>query len=135
MQPELFIIGVIHSDLKRLEDCPLQESENAPQATLEIFPDYIPGIQNIQQGDRLLLLTWLHQSDRTVLATHPRNDVAIPLTGIFSTRSPDRPNPVGLHAVEVVSISGAMIKVSGLEALDQTPLVDIKPVLGTTAGI
>lgn len=135
MQPILLLIGVVHSGLKRLEDCPLQESENAPEATLEIFPEYITGIKNIKKGDRLLLLTWLHKSDRTVIATHPRNDPGSPLTGVFSTRSPDRPNPIGLHAVEVVSISDTgIIKVSGLEVLDQTPLVDIKPILSMNAG-
>jgi tRNA-Thr(GGU) m(6)t(6)A37 methyltransferase TsaA len=135
MQPILLLIGVVHSHLKRLEDCPLQESENAPQAILEIFPEYIKGIKDIKKGDQLLILTWLHKSDRTVVATHPRNDPAIPLTGVFSTRSPDRPNPIGLHAVEVVSILDAgMIKVSGLEVLDQTPLIDIKPILKPDAG-
>ena len=130
MQPILLLIGVVHSHLKRLEDCPLQESENAPQAIIEIFPEYIKGIKDIKKGDQLLILTWLHKSDRTVVATHPRNDPAIPLTGVFSTRSPDRPNPIGLHVVEVVAILDAgMIKVSGLEVLDQTPLVDIKPIL------
>ena len=129
MQPILLLIGVVHSELKRMEDCPLQESENAPEATIEIFPEYNNGIRNIKKGDQLLLLTWLHKSDRTVIATHPRNDPSIPLTGVFSTRSPDRPNPIGLHVVEVISISDTgMIRVSGLEVLDQTPLIDIKPI-------
>jgi tRNA-Thr(GGU) m(6)t(6)A37 methyltransferase TsaA len=136
MQPILVLIGVVHSHLKRLEDCPLQESEKAPEATIEIFPEYIKGIKNIKKGDQLLLLTWLHKSDRTVVATHPRNDPSIPLTGVFSTRSPDRPNPIGLHIVNVVSISTeGMIKVSGLEVLDQTPLLDIKPILRSNVGI
>ena len=123
------LIGVIHSPLKRMEDCPLQESENAPEAMIEIFPEYIEGIKDIKQGDQLLLMTWLHKSDRTIITTHPRNDPAAPLTGVFSTRSPDRPNPIGIHTVKVLSVSNTgTIYVSGLEVLDQTPLIDIKPI-------
>lgn len=122
-------IGVVRSELKRLEDCPRQESENAPVATIEILPEFVTGIKDISAGDELLIFTWLHLSDRTVLTTHPRNDPAMPLTGIFSTRSPDRPTPLGLHVVKVLSVSGAVLEVSNLEVLDQTPVIDIKPVL------
>jgi tRNA-Thr(GGU) m(6)t(6)A37 methyltransferase TsaA len=119
-------IGVIHSSLKKLQDCPLQESENAPQATIEVFAKYKQGLKNIKTGSKLILLTWLHESDRSVLMTKPRNDPNAAITGVFSTRSPDRPNPIGLHSVEVVSVEANKILVSSLEVLDQTPLIDMK---------
>jgi tRNA-Thr(GGU) m(6)t(6)A37 methyltransferase TsaA len=119
-------IGVIHSSLKKLEDCPLQESENAPQATIEVFAKYKQGLKNIKTGSKLILITWLHESDRSVLTTKPRNDPNAVITGVFSTRSPDRPNPIGLHSVEVVSVDANKIHVSSLEVLDQTPLIDMK---------
>lgn len=129
MQAIIHFIGQVQSSLKSLDDCPRQANEGAPEAVLEILPAYQQGIQNIQAGDKLVLLTWLHLADRTVLATHPRNDTSLPLTGIFSTRSPGRPNPLGLHTVTVVSVEdNTRIKVSGLEALNGTPIVDIKPV-------
>jgi tRNA-Thr(GGU) m(6)t(6)A37 methyltransferase TsaA len=107
-----------------------QESENAPEASLQIFPEFMEGVQNITAGVEILLLTWLHKADRSVLKTHPRNDPKIPLTGVFSTRSPDRPNPIGIHRVKVLSKSeNGIIKASGLEVIDQTPVIDIKPVL------
>lgn len=125
-------IGKIHSELKRIEDCPLQENENAPEASITIFPEFMEGIQDIVVGSDVLLLTWLHLADRKVIKTKPRNNPEAPLTGVFSTRSPDRPNPIGLHSVKVLSISeDDLIKVSGLEVVDQTPLIDIKPVWNT----
>jgi len=126
MDQTLKFIGTIHSELKNLDDCPRQEDEGAPEATIEIFPEYLEGAQNISEGDEILLLTWLHLGDRTVLKLKPRNNPNAPMTGVFSTRSPDRPNPIGIHAVKVVSVDGAMIKISGIEALDQTPVIDIK---------
>lgn len=129
MQSIVNFIGKVESSLTSLDDCPRQANEGPPEATLEILPEYQQGIQNIQAGDRIVLLTWLHLADRAVLATHPRNDASLPLTGIFSTRSPGRPNPIGLHTVTVVSVEdNTRIKVSGLEALNGTPIVDIKPV-------
>jgi tRNA-Thr(GGU) m(6)t(6)A37 methyltransferase TsaA len=125
---ELTFIGRIHSSLKSLADCPLQESEDAPMATVEIFPVFVEAMKDIKAGDELILFTWLDRADRSVLTTHPRNDLEAPLTGIFSTRSPDRPNPVGLHFVKVVSVNDEnRFTVSGLEVLDQTPIVDVKP--------
>lgn len=130
MQQTITFIGSVHSELKRIEDCPLLENENAPGAAIEIFPGYIEGIKDIKAGSKLLLLTWLHKSDRTVIKTHPRNNPAAPLTGVFSTRSPDRPNPIGIHVVKVLSIlDTGVINVSGLEVIDQTPIIDIKPIL------
>ncbi len=129
MEPTLTFIGNIHSELKSLEECPKQEDEDAPEASILIFPEFLEGIRDIKAGDELILLTWLHKSDRKVLKTRPRNNPEAPITGIFSTRSPNRSNPIGLHIVEVLSISeDGLIKVSGLEVIDQTPLIDMKPV-------
>lgn len=127
MEPYLTFIGKVRSVLKRLADCPLQEHEKAPEADLEIFSPFLTGMKDIQPGDHLVLFTWLHESDRKTLETHPRNDTRLPLTGIFSTRSPDRPNPIGLHFVTVLGVEGNRWRVSSLEVLDQTPIVDIKP--------
>lgn len=130
METNIKFIGKVDSILTSLEECPLQESENAPAAMITIFPEFLPGIQHITEGTNLLLLTWLHQANRTVLACQPRNNPAAPLTGVFSTRSPDRPNPIGIHEVKVLAVSpDGVIAVSGLEALDQTPVIDIKPVI------
>jgi tRNA-Thr(GGU) m(6)t(6)A37 methyltransferase TsaA len=129
MEPVIKFIGRIHSELKMIEDCPLQESENAPEASLSIFPEFTEGIGNITAGSEIVLLTWLHRADRSVITCIPRRDHGSPKIGVFSTRSPDRPNPIGLHTVKVLSVSNeGLIKVSGLEVLDQTPLIDIKPV-------
>lgn len=122
-------IGIVHSSLKDLEDCPRQESEQAPEAWIEIFPEYASAMKDLAVGDKVVLLSWLDKADRTVQETHPRNNPDTPLTGIFSTRSPDRPNPVGLHITRIVSITGNEFSVDALELLDQTPLIDIKPVL------
>jgi len=129
MEQMLKFIGRIHSELKKKEDCPLQENENAPEATIKIFPEFVEGIRNITAGSKILLLTWLHEADRTVIECVTRNDYDSPKLGVFSTRSPDRPNPIGIHSVKVISVSDAYIKVSALEVLDQTPLIDIKPVI------
>lgn len=124
----LNFIGAIHSQLKDLEKCPRQENENAPEATVEIFTEFAEGTENIKQGDELILFTWLHRSDRSVLKTIPRNDAGNPVTGVFSTRSPDRPNPIGIHFVKVTAtVSNTVFSVSALEVLDGTPLIDIKP--------
>lgn len=125
---QLVFIGTIHSELKDLEDCPRQEKENAPTATIKIFDEFAEGLKDVQRGDQLILFTWLHKADRTVLQTRPRNDNQLPLTGIFSTRSPDRPNPIGIHFVKVLEVlKNSRFTVSALEVLDGTPLVDIKP--------
>ena len=121
------IIGKIHSALKTIEDCPLQESEDAPEATIEIYPEFLEGIKDISADSRILLLTWLHEADRNVITCVTRRNYNSPKVGVFSTRSPDRPNPIGLHAAKVISVKGDRIKVAALEVLDQTPLLDIKP--------
>ena len=128
MKQAITFIGKVHSELKSLEDCPLLEHENAPQATVEVFAEFTEGIKDIKSGSRLILFTWLHQADRTVLSTRPRNNLNAPITGVFSTRSPDRPNPIGIHFVTVASmIQDNTFLVAGLEVLDQTPIIDIKP--------
>jgi tRNA-Thr(GGU) m(6)t(6)A37 methyltransferase TsaA len=129
MSDQLKFIGIVHSPLKKLEDCPRQESEDAPEATIEVYPQFSEGLSHVRAGSEVILLTWLHEADRSVLSTHPRNDLNMPLTGVFATRSPDRPNPVGLHVVKVLSLNKNVITVSELEVLDQTPVIDIKPVI------
>jgi tRNA-Thr(GGU) m(6)t(6)A37 methyltransferase TsaA len=125
----LSYIGVVRSTLRNLDDCPLQESERAPAAVIEISDKYIVGIRSLNAGDKVLLLTWLHQADRSVIECYPRNQVNAPTLGVFSTRSPNRPNPIGIHHVTITSIKNNSIAVDALEALDGTPVIDIKPVI------
>lgn len=122
-------IGIVRSSLKDIKDCPLQEHEYAPTATIEISEGYWDAVADINAGDALIILTWLHLADRNVQKTKPRNDENAPLTGVFSTRSPDRPNPIGIHLAEVQSVTRGKITVSSLEVLDNTPVIDIKPQL------
>lgn len=124
---QLRFIGTVHSQLKNLQDCPRQESEDAPEAIIEISPEFVEAMEDIKQGDEIILFTWLNKADRSVLKTRPRNDHKLPLTGVFSTRSPDRPNPIGIHFVKVSSaFKNNSFEVSNLEVLDGTPLIDIK---------
>lgn len=123
-------IGFIRSKLTDLKDCPLQESEDAPEAYLEFDSFYLEGIKDIAIGDRLIILTWFHLADRKVLKCYRRNMVGSEEFGVFSTRSPDRPNPIGLHTVVVLEIlNEGMIKIFPMEALNGTPVIDIKPVI------
>lgn len=126
-------IGFVRSELTRLEDAPMQGDEGAPDAWLELLPQVVQGLSGIQSGDQLIVLTWLHLALRDVLQVHPRGDLNRPLTGVFATRSPDRPNPVGLHRVTVLEVVGAegKLRVTRLEAIDGTPIMDIKPVLAS----
>ena len=123
-------IGHVESPLTDLAAAPRQGDEGAPDAWLVFEPDVADGIRDLTVGADVLLLTWLDRADREVLVTIPRNDPSRPPTGVFSTRSPDRPNPIGLHRVTVLEVDGLRVRVSGLEALDGTPVVDVKPVLG-----
>ena len=125
----LHAIGIVRSPLKDRNKAPNQGSEGAPDARIELAPSVQDGLARIEAGDELIIITWLHESRRDVLKTHPRGDESIPLTGVFATRSPDRPNPLGLHPVTVLEIAGRELKVGPLEAIDRTPVVDIKPVL------
>jgi tRNA-Thr(GGU) m(6)t(6)A37 methyltransferase TsaA len=123
-------IGFITSKLTDLKDCPLQESEDAPEAYLEFDTSYIEGIKDIAVGDKLIILTWFHLADRKVLKCYRRNMVGSEEFGVFSTRSPDRPNPIGLHTVTVLEILNEhKIKIFPMEALNGTPVIDIKPVI------
>jgi tRNA-Thr(GGU) m(6)t(6)A37 methyltransferase TsaA len=127
---ELHSIGTVRSPLKDRDAAPKQGDEGAPEAALEIDPRFVQGLEGISQGDEILVLTWLNQADRGVISVHPRGDVTRPETGVFATRSPDRPNPIGLHRVRVVTVDGNALRVEDLEALDGTPVLDLKPVLG-----
>jgi tRNA-Thr(GGU) m(6)t(6)A37 methyltransferase TsaA len=122
-------IGVIRSELDSLEAAPRQGDEGAPEAWLELTAQVAQGLASIMAGDELIVLTWLHRARRDVLQVHPRGRIEAPLTGVFATRSPDRPNPVGLHRVTVLEVVGQRLRVAPLEAIDGTPIVDIKPVL------
>jgi tRNA-Thr(GGU) m(6)t(6)A37 methyltransferase TsaA len=122
-------IGVICSELKRRSEAPLQGSEGAPGAWLEVHAWAADGLHGLCVGDEVIVITWLHQADRDVLQVHPRSDPRNPLTGVFATRSPDRPNPLGLHPVSVRAIDGNRLQIGPIEAIDGTPVIDIKPVL------
>jgi tRNA-Thr(GGU) m(6)t(6)A37 methyltransferase TsaA len=122
-------IGTVRSSLKDRKDSPNQGSEGAPDAWIELTPSVLEGIDGIAVGDDLIVITWLHEARRDVLKTHPRGDENVPLAGVFATRSPDRPNPLGLHRVRVLEIAGGELKVGPLEVIDGTPVVDLKPVL------
>jgi tRNA-Thr(GGU) m(6)t(6)A37 methyltransferase TsaA len=122
-------LGVIRSSLKDRALAPRQGDEGAPEASIEIDEAFLSGLAGVRAGDDLIVVTWFHQAKRDVLRVHPRGDVSLPLSGVFATRSPDRPNPLGLHRVTVRRIEGHTIVVAPLEAIDGTPVVDLKPVL------
>lgn len=124
-------IGHVNSPLVDRADAPRQGDEGAPEAWLDFDPEYQEGLRDLREGEEVLLLTWLHRADRETLRVHPRGNPRAPQLGVFSTRSPDRPNPVGLHRVRLVEIaSPTRIRVRDLEAIDGTPIIDVKPVLG-----
>ncbi len=123
-------IGHVSSPLADREHAPKQGNEGAPEAWLVFEPEFQEGLRDLRAGDEVLVLTWLDRSDRTVLSVHPRDDRSAPLRGVFSTRSQDRPNPVGIHRVRIVEVvNGTRFKVLDLEAFDATPIIDVKPVL------
>ncbi len=126
-------VGVIRSSLTDLADAPRQGDEGGSEAWLEFTPQVADALVGINVGDHLIILTWLHRADRGTLQVHPRGDLNRPLMGVFATRSPDRPNPIGLHEVTVLQIEGIRLKVAPLEAIDGTPILDIKPVLAPAA--
>lgn len=121
-------IGVIRSTIKTLAEAPKQGSEGAPDAWLEVSESFAEALDGLARGDELVVLTWLHQAHRDVLKVHPRSDPHRPLTGVFATRSPDRPNPIGLHLVTVREVAGNRLRIGPIEVVDGTPVVDIKPV-------
>ncbi len=123
-------VGFVRSRLTDRKDAPKQGSEGALDAWVEIYPEYAEALDGVAAGQEVILLTWLHQADRDILQVHPRDNPANPLKGVFATRSPDRPNPIGLHLVRVLEIGvSARVRVEPLEAVDGTPILDIKPVL------
>ena len=126
---ELRAIGRVESPLADRSAAPKQGDEGAPQATLAFEPHVAGALDGVAPGDDLLVLTWLHEAKRDVLRVRPRSDPDRPLTGVFATRSPDRPNPIGLHRVTVVAVDGLRVTVANLEAIDGTPIVDVKPPL------
>lgn len=126
-------IGVIRSELKSRADAPLQGDEGGYKAWLELIPPMAPGLIGIRVGDELIVLTWLHLAQRDVLQVHPRGKLDRPIKGVFATRSPDRPNPIGLHRVTVLEVVEQKLRVAPLEAIDGTPIVDIKPVIGSSS--
>jgi tRNA-Thr(GGU) m(6)t(6)A37 methyltransferase TsaA len=129
-EPVLRVLGRVSSPLTERGQGPLQGDEGAPETTVHFEADLDRALRDLAVGQEVLLITWLDRADRDVLAVHPRGDTSRPLTGVFATRSPDRPNPLGLHRVRVLGLEGTVLRVADLEALDGTPVVDIKPVLG-----
>jgi len=127
---EVWPIGRVESPLLDRKAAPPQGDEGAPSAVIRLRTDVYEGARDIAVGDELLVLTWLHLADRETLAVHPRSDDSRPLTGVFSTRSPNRPNPIGLHRVRVLAVAPDRIEVDRLEAINGTPVLDLKPVLG-----
>jgi tRNA-Thr(GGU) m(6)t(6)A37 methyltransferase TsaA len=122
-------VGVIRSDLRSRAAAPRQGAEGAPDAWIEVFPRFAEAVRGLRAGDEVLVVTWLHRARRDVLRVHPRSDRRAPLAGVFATRSPDRPNPLGLHRATVRDVDGARLRVGPIEAIDGTPVVDIKPVI------
>ncbi|HTV03688.1 MAG TPA: tRNA (N6-threonylcarbamoyladenosine(37)-N6)-methyltransferase TrmO [Luteitalea sp.] len=127
-------VGVVRSLLTSRTNAPRQPDEGAPPARIDIGASYREALEGLQTGDRIVVLTWLHAGDRTVRRVHPRGDRTRPALGVFATRSPDRPNPVGLHEVTVTAVTADSLEVDGLEAIDGTPVLDVKPVLASDVG-
>jgi tRNA-Thr(GGU) m(6)t(6)A37 methyltransferase TsaA len=126
---ELMAIGTVQSPLRSRAEAPKQGDEGAPEAWLAFEPRFAAGLDGVAAGDEVLVLTWLDRAARDVLRVRPRSDAARPMTGVFATRSPDRPNPIGLHRVTVLEVDGTRLCVRDLEAIDGTPILDVKPVL------
>ncbi len=129
----IVFIGEVVSSLQDINLCPLQENEGAPAATIQVFEKYKTALQGIEPGRQVVLLTWLHKGNREVLTTHPRNNLQAKPLGVFATRSPDRPNPIGIHVATITAVSANFeISVSQLEVINGTPIIDIKPLLTGT---
>jgi tRNA-Thr(GGU) m(6)t(6)A37 methyltransferase TsaA len=127
-------VARIESPLTDRATAPKQGDEGAPTARVVFAPEFHRAAADLHPGDRLVLLTWLHEADREVQAVHPRGNPDRPREGVFSTRSPDRPNPIGLHPVTVTAVEDGTLTVTGLEAIDGTPVLDVKPLLGEVSG-
>jgi tRNA-Thr(GGU) m(6)t(6)A37 methyltransferase TsaA len=124
-------IGRVASSLTSTADAPRQGDEGAPDAYLILDSEVQAGLHGIAVGDEIIVLTWLHEADRSILKVHPRGDLSRPEQGVFNTRAPSRPNPIGLHRVRVLDMDGRRLHVTGLEAIDGTPILDLKPILGS----
>ena len=131
---EVRVIGKVESPLTDLQSAPLQADEGAPEAWLVFEPEVLEGLRSLQPSDQVIIITWLDRARRDVLSVHPRGDPSRAQEGVFSTRSPHRPNPVGLHRVEITAIDGRRVRVRHLEALDGTPIIDVKPILSGDIG-
>ena len=127
MDLTLRVLGVVRSPLTDPATAPRFETENAPRAEVVLDPAYRTAAKSLEAGQEILLFTWFHLADRDCQEVHPRREMSRPLTGVFSTRSPDRPNPIGLHQVRLAAIDGDVLTVEALEAVDGTPVIDIKP--------
>lgn len=127
--PALTVIGHVESPLADPRLAPKQGTEGGPEAWLVFREPFRDGLADLRAGDDVLVLTWLHRADRGTLRVHPRDDPSNPLTGVFSTRSADRPNPIGLHRVRILAVDGLRVRVRDLEAVDGTPVIDLKPVI------
>ncbi|HEU4680167.1 MAG TPA: tRNA (N6-threonylcarbamoyladenosine(37)-N6)-methyltransferase TrmO [Gemmatimonadales bacterium] len=132
---ELKPIGRVESSLTDLASASRQADEGAPAAWLVFEPEMLEGLRTLRPGEEIIVLTWLHRARRDVLSVHPRGDQSRPQEGVFSTRSPHRPNPIGLHRVKITGIDGSRIRVRSLEAVDGTPILDLKPILSEEAGL
>ena len=132
--PALTVIAHVRSPLSAKRDCPKQYSEGAPPAEIHVLPEFVPALRTLAPGQDLILLTWLHQAHRDTLEVHPRGNASLPTKGVFNTRSPDRPNPLGLHRCTLLGLEGSVLRVGALEVVDGTPLVDIKPVYDECPG-
>ena len=123
-------VGRVESPLTDRDDAPKQGDEGAPLARIVFLPEFREAVRDLRRGEEVPVLTWLHQGRRDVLSVHPRGETNRPRAGVFATRAPDRPNPIGLHAVRIDNVEESAITVHNLEAIDGTPVLDIKPVLG-----
>jgi tRNA-Thr(GGU) m(6)t(6)A37 methyltransferase TsaA len=130
---EVRAIGWVESPLTDLDTAPRQADEGAPAAWLVFAPDVLEGLGGIRPGDEIIVITWLDRARRDLLSVHPRGDASRPRQGVFSTRSPDRPNPIGLHRVQITAIEGRRMRIGHLEAVHGTPIIDVKPMLDADA--
>jgi tRNA-Thr(GGU) m(6)t(6)A37 methyltransferase TsaA len=131
---EVRAVGRVESSLIDRGSAPRQPDEGAPEAWLAFEPEVLEGVRSLRPGDEVVVLTWLDRARRDILSVHPRGDESRPVEGVFSTRSPDRPNPIGLHRVEITAVDGGRVRVRHLEVLDGTPILDVKPVLSEDIG-
>jgi tRNA-Thr(GGU) m(6)t(6)A37 methyltransferase TsaA len=135
MAYELTVIGHVSSPLRDTADAPRQGDEGAPPARLVFEREFAGGLEGLSVGDEMLVLTWLHLADRTLLKVFPRGDRSRAFQGVFATRAPHRPNPIGIHRVAVTAVEGTtVVVVSGMEAVDGTPIIDLKPILNDSPG-